>query len=197
MPRALIWPEIFEASPIGKPRCRWPAELMKPLKALGRLIARSSAVLRVVISPEIAATRMEPMLSAWTLARRLLRSPTMLPTRPATSMTLRKSLVVVRSCGLLVFALIAPSMTRLSTLAAMMPPRWIRPVTGLYIVESVACWLFCVLIRSTYGACPGSSVMVPMATPVSFVECTIAAESWIPPRLVIDLSPATISRTFV
>jgi hypothetical protein len=54
-----------------------------------------------------------------------------------------------RSCGLLVFALMAPSMTMLSTLAAMMPPRWMRPVTGLYIVESVACWLFCVLIRST------------------------------------------------
>ena len=89
------------------------------------------------------------MLSAWTLARRLLRRPTMLPISPATSMTLRKSLVVVRSCGLLVFALMAPSMTMLSTLAATMPPRWISPVTGLYIVESVACWLFCVLMRST------------------------------------------------
>ena len=149
MPRALICPVIFEASLIGKPRCRWPAELMKPLKALGRLIARSSVTLRVVISPEIAATRIEPMLSAWTLARRLLRRPTMLPILPATSMTLRKSLVVVRSCGLLVFALMAPSMTMLFTLAATMPPRWISPVTGLYIVESVACWLFCVLMRST------------------------------------------------
>jgi hypothetical protein len=39
--------------------------------------------------------------------------------------------------------------------------------------------------------------MSPIPTSGSFVEFTIAAESWMPPRPVIDASAAVICRTFV
>ena len=79
----------------------------------------------------------------------------------------------------------APLITSESMLPASMPPKSINPVTGLYIVESAACWLLVVLMRSMKGACPASSEMLPTATPGSEIEFTTAALSWIPPRAAI------------
>ena len=94
------------------------------------MIARSSEP-RVVISPAMAATRTDPMLLARIAPERQLRRPITLPIAPDTFTTLRKSLVTEVSYGLPVGALIAPLITSESMLAAVMPPRSMRPVTGM------------------------------------------------------------------
>ena len=96
-PPASIWPVISAPSLRGKPRFRWPAELINPLKLAGRLMEKASAVLRVVISPAMAATLTEPMEAARMAPLSELLRPTTVPIAPLTLITLRKSLVTEMS----------------------------------------------------------------------------------------------------